>query len=77
MHSALLFLKRDSGGNLTGEPVVKRLSYFCTILQNSLPYSSPYNGVAERVQGEVKVDSKQLLFGVDISSISASSSVQS
>ena len=66
MHGAPLFLKRDNGGNLNGEPVEKLLNVFCAIPQNSPPYTPPYNGVVERMQGEVKADLDWLLAGGDI-----------
>jgi len=65
-HGAPLFLKRDNGGNLNGNAIGQLLGSYCIIPQNSPPYTPPYNGVMERMQGEVKADLDQLLTGEDL-----------
>lgn len=49
-----LFLKRDNGGNLGGDPIGEILKFFAVIPYNSPPGYPQYNGNIEKAQGDLK-----------------------
>jgi hypothetical protein len=62
-YGAPLFLKRDNGKNLKGNPVDAILTLFAVLPLDSPPYCPQYNGAVERAQGEIKARARKLLSG--------------
>lgn len=60
-HGAPLFLKRDNGGNLCGNPVEQILKIFAVLPLNSPPGYPQYNGAVEKAQGDLKRRTRTIL----------------
>ena len=64
-YGAPLFIKRDNGSNLNGQPVNDVIDTYGVIAVNSPPYYAQYNGFMEWSQRELKGEMANVLRGLD------------